>query len=274
MACPICGQNCNKITPAPGAGLSITRLKPEGANDMAKVMLSKERMYVTADRSRAVKMGDPDAAILLVAKGSSISPAVAKHYGIETYEGEAVSIVRDEPGTERERMVTTGTAAKTAQNYEEMRVSREVREHVGASVAADKRDYAGSGRQAALMADGIINQSRVDRGLSANDGSPYGANAVGLTNLPEDAHKSPELTEYAEAGSGQGQSKIGGRTKDLGGQAGDGSETANVPDAGGKAKTGQDGEQARINDANAEAAEKAAKKALADAEAANNTPNK
>lgn len=45
-------------------------------------MIATCRWYLTADRQRAVPEGDPDAAYLLVAKGSEISDRLAAEWGI------------------------------------------------------------------------------------------------------------------------------------------------------------------------------------------------
>lgn len=46
-------------------------------------MIMQERLYVTADRQKAVREGDKRAAFLLIAKGQEIPTVVAKQYGIE-----------------------------------------------------------------------------------------------------------------------------------------------------------------------------------------------
>lgn len=48
-------------------------------------MKADKRYYVTADRSRVVDEGDPDAAILLAAEGGDISNEDAKRYGLGRY---------------------------------------------------------------------------------------------------------------------------------------------------------------------------------------------
>lgn len=45
-------------------------------------MISTERLYVTADRSRVVFEGDPAAAFLLVPKGVEIPKEAIERYGI------------------------------------------------------------------------------------------------------------------------------------------------------------------------------------------------
>jgi hypothetical protein len=45
-------------------------------------MIARERLYVTADRQKAVREGDKKAAFLLVAEGQEILEVVAKQYGI------------------------------------------------------------------------------------------------------------------------------------------------------------------------------------------------
>jgi hypothetical protein len=45
-------------------------------------MIATERLYLTGDRSRVVREGDPSAAFLLVAKGCFIPTDVAAKYGL------------------------------------------------------------------------------------------------------------------------------------------------------------------------------------------------
>jgi hypothetical protein len=204
MPCPICGQNCNDYTPSPGAGVHVTRIG-KGAENMAKVTLSKERWYVTADKTRAVRGGDPDAAFLLVGKGGAIAPEVAAHYGIETYTGESVAIVTQDRDAERERMVTEGTGSETAVNYEEMSLSRQVREQVTSSITPEENRSAG--RQASMMAQSIIAEVK------------------------------------ANADSAPRSSEPDSRTKEIVPDTPGGSEPPKEPDAGGKPPKGQDPEQ-------------------------------
>ena len=49
---------------------------------MSKVTAT-ERLYLTADKERVVKEGDPDAAFLFVTPGKEISAEDAKRYGIK-----------------------------------------------------------------------------------------------------------------------------------------------------------------------------------------------
>ncbi len=170
MACPICGGNCKDYTPSPGAGVHITRLG-RGVTDMASnVTLSKERWYVTADKKRAVREGDPDAAYLLVGKDGAIAPEVAAHYGIETYTGQAVARVAQDREAERSRMVREGTSKETAVNYEEMAISRSIRESVNSSIT--KEDNRSAGRQASMMADAIIAEAKESGEAAALGSSP------------------------------------------------------------------------------------------------------
>lgn len=163
MACPICGKNCNIINPSPGAGLTVTRLKPEGSTDMAKVTLSKERWYVTADRTRKVPVGSQEAAYLLVGKGSPIAPEVAAHYGIETYLGDSISKMPLDADAEKTGMVTPGTPAKSLETYETMRITREVNDKVNDSITG--AGIPGASKQAAMMAHGIIHEMKQEGSL-------------------------------------------------------------------------------------------------------------
>lgn len=212
MACPICGGNCNTINPAPGAGITITRLTPVRSKDMAYVTLSRERWYVTADRTKAVKGDDPAAAFLLVGKGGAIAPEVAAHYGIETYAGESIERVPDHPAEVKERMVSVGTGSQTAENYEAMRIGHEVRQSIDNSISNEPNRSAG--RQAEMMAQGVIANLKAE-----------GA----LVPAPETAAEE-EPTDPAS------------RTKVIDPPGGS-DEPTKEPDAGGDSPTGQAPEQ-------------------------------
>lgn len=129
-----------------------------------KVTLAKDRYYLTADKTKAVKAGDPEAAFLLVAKGGAIAPEVARHYGIETYTGEAVERVAQTPEQERLGMVGRGTGIETAENYAEMQLRREVTQEVTSSVSTQGNRQAG--RQAAMLADGIVAERRAEGAIT------------------------------------------------------------------------------------------------------------
>lgn len=44
--------------------------------------VAKERLFLTADKERVVKEGDPDAAYVLVGEGGVVNEADAKKYGL------------------------------------------------------------------------------------------------------------------------------------------------------------------------------------------------
>lgn len=48
--------------------------------------ISNERLWLTADRARVVKEGDPEAAFLLVGKGGTVSDGDAKRYNLKDLE--------------------------------------------------------------------------------------------------------------------------------------------------------------------------------------------
>jgi hypothetical protein len=50
---------------------------------MADSVKATERLYLTADRERVVKEGDPDAAFLFSTPGKEISAEDAKRFGIK-----------------------------------------------------------------------------------------------------------------------------------------------------------------------------------------------
>ncbi len=177
---------------------------------MANVTLSKERWYVTADRTRAVKGDNPEAAYLLVGKGGAIAPEVAAHYGIETYSGEAIDRVSEHPVDERNRMVTPGTG-NTAERYEKMAIERDVRDAVTASLTTEGNRSAT--RQGEMMAQSIIAQKQADGTLVPEPETG---------NEPE-----PETTS---------------RTKEIPAPGSGEPEPPNEPDAGANTATGQAGE--------------------------------
>lgn len=49
---------------------------------MSNSIIARERLWLTADKSRAVKDGDPEARFLLCAPGQQISKADAERYGL------------------------------------------------------------------------------------------------------------------------------------------------------------------------------------------------
>lgn len=175
---------------------------------MANVTLSKDRWYVTADRTRAVKGDSPDAAYLLVGQGGAIAPEVAAHYGIETYSGEAIERVPENLTHERERMVTLGTG-NTAQRYEKMAIERDVREAVNSSLTVEGNRSAN--RQGEMMAQSLISQ-KIEAG----------------TLVPEPV-KEPEPEPSS-------------RTKEIPAPGSEPSPPMIEPDAGEKAPSGQAGE--------------------------------
>lgn len=174
---------------------------------MRDVTLSKERWYVTADKTRKVPEGDPEAAFLLVGKGGAISPDVAAFYGVETYTGTAIEKVSSTADEVKSAMVTHGTGKETAENYERMRIQEEARQSVEASAVAEGNRSAT--RQAAMMADARIAQGDF---------------------------KAPESSSEPEAVTSTRTKEIGG------GDSGDGS-AADASDAGGNTENGQALEQ-------------------------------
>jgi hypothetical protein len=52
---------------------------PESSQD---IVVANERLWLTADRERVVKDGDPDAAFLLCAEGNELPRVDAERYGL------------------------------------------------------------------------------------------------------------------------------------------------------------------------------------------------
>lgn len=223
MACVICGRNdCNKINPAPGAGVTVTRLKE--ASNMAQITVSKRRYYLNADKTKVVMEGDAEAAYLLVGKGSPIAPEVAAHYNLETEIAESVSKVTERPEDAKSRMVTPGTSG-TAENYAKMKLEHDVREAVNSGITSG--DYPNSGRHGEMIAQGIINTQN----LAAAEAEAAGAVAPAPFETPEREAKGddiPNLDPNPAMASGSRTVEIPPQTP-----------PPNDPNKGGDASTGQ-----------------------------------
>lgn len=205
MACPICGKDCRNYTPQAG-GVTVTRLKGKGEN-MGMVTLSKDRWYVTADKTRKVAPGSPEAAYLLVGKDGAIAPEVAAHYGIETYTGESVSSVPHNRADEKTRMVTEGSSRETALNYEEMSLNRDVREMVNSGITREAENRS-AGRQAEMMAQAIIADIKNPETPSTFPGMKEDAPPPGLAKrtkevAPEDSTGTAALHDSPPANKGE-----------------------------------------------------------------------
>jgi hypothetical protein len=135
-------------------GITVRRLdRKELQKGMSKVLLSTNRVYVTADKSEAVEQGDPRAAFLLVGRGGIIHEDVARFYGIDTYEGEAISKMPFDAEAERRGMVTEGVGTGAAERYDQMSKEREIRQAIKGNVSINHPQY---GRQTEFMAQGVL----------------------------------------------------------------------------------------------------------------------
>lgn len=173
---------------------------------MAKVTLSKERWFVTADKQRVVREDSPEAAFLLVAKGSAISPEVAAHYGIETYTGDSVERVSETVGDAGDRHVPV-KSDKLAENHATMLIHQEVRERT--ATAEPNRN---AGRQAAMMGDGIVNALRDEGNLVRIGEMPeteQGGTAEPTERTKEITPPQPELGKPTETPGGGGKPQSG-----------------------------------------------------------------
>ena len=59
---------------------ALRRIDPNAPR--THIMIAKERIYLTADKAKAVPHGDKAAAFLLVGEGSEIDPRDAEKYGL------------------------------------------------------------------------------------------------------------------------------------------------------------------------------------------------
>lgn len=175
---------------------------------MADIQVSTKRYYLTADRTRAVEQGDPDAAVLLVGQGSPIAPEVAAHYGIETESAVAMAKVPVDLEAERAAMVTVGTTKQTAANYDKMQLTRAVNEEVNEVVTRTGNPAAA--RQASMLAEGVVNQT--------------------LTEQSEGGEETPGLSKSADSTGGKG----GAPVTDTSAVTKDGEETTGAKPAASK----------------------------------------
>lgn len=205
LRCGVCGGPpgaCNSA-PNPGTGVKVYR---QGREDHMKstVLLSTSRVYLTPDKTRVAKSGEPRGP-LLVGEGCAIDETVAAHYGIDTYEGTAVSRVPVSEAAERAAMVTTGTGTDTRITYENMKAAREIRETVRENPV--NAANAGSAQQAALMTAGLVNQA------TGNTGESY-TNEIAVPQNMRSQNSAAPATQQAIESVVEAQ---GSRTKQIGG---------------------------------------------------------
>lgn len=174
--------------------LTITRLNPEKEKSMRQdILVSKHRYYVTADKTRAVKSGDPAAAVLLVGKGAALAPEVAEFYGLETEGGESVIKVDPLDEAVKSAMQTEGT---TAENYERMKLNKKVYDSAVNSVS--NPHYPNASQQASIMAAGAVNQEFGAR--DPNNGNPLDEKAERMDNASNGLAPSMEQDFTAQTG--------------------------------------------------------------------------
>ena len=79
-------------------------------------MLSNKRLYLTADRSRVVEEGNPDAAFLLVGAGCELHDTVARQYGLLDVQAKAIKAAPENKAIEAapENKATDKPAKKTS----------------------------------------------------------------------------------------------------------------------------------------------------------------
>lgn len=69
------------------AGIELVSLAQREAERVAAGMKADRRLYLTADRSRIVEEGDPEAAFLFVGINGELLPGVMEKYGLRYDEG-------------------------------------------------------------------------------------------------------------------------------------------------------------------------------------------
>ena len=91
-------------------GLTIRRLKDQ--EEKAMNLIADRRLYLTADRSRVVEEGEPEAAFLLVGEGSELESALAEQYGIVEKDGRLELRAKDQPEEKSEEGPSEDKAVK------------------------------------------------------------------------------------------------------------------------------------------------------------------
>jgi enoyl-CoA hydratase/carnithine racemase len=82
-------------------------------------MKAETRYYLTADRSRLVAEGDPDADTLYAAEGATISAADAKKYGLVQEEAPAEAVPPEPAPADAAKAVKEPPANKAIKGPEE-----------------------------------------------------------------------------------------------------------------------------------------------------------
>lgn len=125
MQCPICGAadgECQSHLLADRPSLIRT---PE---DTMPAFQSNRRLYLTADKSRVVEEGDPQARSLLVRAGGNVSAELAERYGLsapKTTRAEAkAEEPKAEPAPETEPEATEEPEAKAVPGPSENKARR------------------------------------------------------------------------------------------------------------------------------------------------------
>ncbi len=184
---------------------------------MANIKVSKETWCLTDDKTKIVPENDPSAAWLLVRKGSPIAPEIAAHYKIETEDAEAFSKMPRDADDEKSGMVTKGTPPQVEQNYERMRITREVTKAVMDGVTTGENP--GASKQARLIAEGIVNQQTGNTG--ENYQNPQNVLAISSTgnfpvNTPEASGELAESATLLQSGAKTENADANKRTKTIG----------------------------------------------------------
>lgn len=122
-----------------------------------KVLIAMATYYLTADKTRAVKRGDPEATSLLVRKGGQIEPEAAEYYGIETEIGEAVSVVRNDISGVSQEDRLRGVGPEVKANYEIMETQRAVNADLRETLS--RTGNAPASRQIEAIAQAKVNEA-------------------------------------------------------------------------------------------------------------------
>lgn len=144
-----------------------------------EILISKERVYLNKDKTKAVGADSPERAFLLVGKGGEIERSVAEFYGLETEKAIAVSVV----------------TPQVENAYNEMKENRKLKpeDSIRADVvkSVDERNLrlgAGVSMQTSLLSEGIINKTKADADATPGVDHTTPQTAAGAKTLSDNKH--------------------------------------------------------------------------------------
>lgn len=200
--------------------LTVTRLKGDNL-PMRNVIIAKEAWYLTEDKTRAVKEGDPEGRVLLVGKGGEIDENVANAYGIQTEEKVEVARVSQSAYEEFQKNIGFATG-QGIQEFDKQEMLKQVAEKVAEIPTNDATGV--TGIQRAMLTEGLVNHE-----ISRRDAEQPTQEAQSLSEtIKEPETGEGDKTGLAEKKPANKRSKTIGKT-----------ETTNPEDDKGK-ETGED----------------------------------